>query len=663
MDQKRLAALDTEILVIDVQLEALGRREGEIQRVLAEMRKMQDAVAAEKEALIAKRRRLEAQKQPIHQLPAEILLEIFSQLVRYTSDAVSIEDQRTLVNLSHTCSSWRALCLGTSRLWTFIHFPCTGWNENRVETFLERSGDAPLDIIFGGEGCFSHTIQCRPVTRKLTRFHDMLTENLHRLRYLSVECMAVDTAAVVVDLLLNSRKINRLPQLSSLSLAITREVAYSASFPGAQRPRSEFSGVAEQPNGVLKHLRLQRLPLLTLPPHFYTSLTTLEISFSQMPLPNSISLSDLIAILGVSRQLVHFSLSINLLATMQDPSIEPVLLPHLKQIDLDCGHAVVIPRLLSRIDAPALERIEIWLVPKSPSPSYFSENHNKLYLNLSSLKELSLQFLAQHDDQLYSSLRPLLFPALQKLEIVNTDPNVRSEAYAHLYLPPLPGFESLFRDPRFPLLTHLSLSHFEIGNANVETLLGYIPALTSLSLDKVTNCLSLLVSLALKAPRVAAGQSLGWMTELEGGKKSKEAQQPQRRMKFCPRLEALSFWNCGLDIAILWNMVEARNNPGHADADEGSTEKDSAVLPARRLIKPLRRTRFPLQASESGNKEQELSSSQSNSSSSLLQAMHASIVQPPSKISYLRLAGCKGVDEASAGKLGKWVKDVVWSER
>ncbi|KAJ4476715.1 hypothetical protein J3R30DRAFT_324879 [Lentinula aciculospora] len=707
MQKGRLATLNTELLVLDAQLDMMGRREADIQRVLDEMKKMQDAVVAEREALKAKRRELIGQRQPISWLPGEILIEIFSFICSspYENESASIEDRSTLINVTHACSKWRTLALSTSRLWSLIHIPCTGWSKAHVSAFIARSSDAPLDVIFGGQGCFTRVEQCTPVTRRLTTVLAMLIDNISRLRYLSVDCMAVDTAAVIVQMLNDTD--NQCPHLSSLSLAITREVAHPASFPNAQRPLTEFLN-AKSRIGTLKHLRLQRIPFLSLSPLFYSSLKKLDISFANLPLPNTAPLKDFLALLSMSRQLVHLSLSISLLTNSMPvlPSngsteIRSVVLPCLKHIDLNCGHSVVFPRLFSYMNASALEKIELWLTPSSRTPvlsitppgseSRRFSNHQNLHL--STLKDLSLQFIAQDQDLLSSSLRYFTFPVLRKLELVNTDPEIRSEADAeweqrHANFPPIPRFESFFRDPRFPFLTHLSVSHFEVEESKVDALLGYIPALTSLSLDTAKNCLVLLESLALKATRVAPGQSPGWMSELVDSS-NLNRQQSQRRMKFCPRLEALSFWGCDLNVTILYNMIKARNDPSEDDDDNTgpytavqdsittSYKRPAVVLPARRVIKPLRRTKLSSQANSQqveslGISEENLFLSSGVSSTStptvlaspaLLQAMQANAAQPPARISYLRLAGCKGIDDSlSIGRLEKLVGDVVWSK-
>jgi len=189
----------------------------------------------------------------------------------------------------------------------------------------------------------------------------------------------------------------------------------------------------------------------------------------------------------------------------------------------------------------------------------------------------------------------------------------------------------------------------------------------------------LLKSLTLRAPEVAAGQVPGWTTQLADASSNKKVQQMQRTMKFCTRLEALSFWGCHLDVMTLWDLFKARNDTQdeHTEAGTYTTIRQSltsTVLPARRVIKPLRRTKLASQpegVSQLASLERRPSTRASSSnpaaavlaSPAILQAMRASATQPPSFISYLRLAGCRGVDERALMKLvGNLCTTIVWSK-
>lgn len=182
----------------------------------------------------------------------------------------------------------------------------------------------------------------------------------------------------------------------------------------------------------------------------------------------------------------------------------------------------------------------------------------------------------------------------------------------------------------------------------------------------------LIDNLALKAPQVAPGQIPGWTTQLEAFSK---AHPIQRRMKFCPRLETLSLRECSLNVASIWNMLKARNDNSQDEGEAYTTIRQSLtsgsersmIQPARRVIKPLRRTKL---ASQSASPTEQDTSSSSQpaanvlASHTILQAMQVSDTQPSSLISYMRLAGCRGsgLNEIAVMELlAKWCT-VVWSD-
>ncbi|KAJ3828524.1 hypothetical protein EV361DRAFT_933743 [Lentinula raphanica] len=694
MEKGRLATLDTEIRVLDAQLEILGRQEAHIRHMLDEMQMMHLRVVAERTILEDKRKETLAQREPINWLPGEILIEVFLFLRSSPSEnnAASIEDsQNDLVNITHTCSKWRRLAIFTSRLWTTIRIPCTGWSKGRVSTFIARSSDAPLDVIFGGS-----REKCSPLSRDLTRVLALVVEKSYHLRHLSIDCTAIDSA-VMFGRTLNDRR-NHFPILSFLSIAITRETPHFTSSTSTVNSLSEFMSAKKQSFVPLKHLRMQSIPHLALSPRFYFSLTTLDISFVKRP----IAVKEILVLLKIPRQLSHLSLSIQSLMTPPNPAssdvtLVPIVLPNLKHVELSFGHPAVLPRLFSYLDTPGLEKIELWLDTKHHSLNldarvtpFVSESQwyaTHQDLRLSSLKDLTLQFISQDQDLLSSVLRCFNFPNLQNLEIVNTSSNVRLRdptQTSHSF-PPIPRFEYFFRDPRFPYLTHLSLSHFVAEDLKIAILLGYIPALISLSLDTVQNCDTLLHSLALRATLVAPGQSLGWMTELSDPNDEK-GHQAERRMKFCPKLEALSLWGCELSLPFLRLMLVARNGVNQDVQDDSSpyttiqqslSKRPGAILPARRVIKPLRKSKIA-PGTTSPQRPQNLTEDEVSSSVSstldtssaelvnpaILQAMQASAAEPSSKITYLRLTNlnCPGLDEESVGRLEKLVDDVIWTD-
>lgn len=85
-------------------------------------------------------------------LPPELLIHIFSEVV-LASDPPS---SNNLVAATHVCRYWRAIALDSPTLWTAI----TGINASRLETFVQRSQDALLDIHFNlGRSIHSDVLQ------------------------------------------------------------------------------------------------------------------------------------------------------------------------------------------------------------------------------------------------------------------------------------------------------------------------------------------------------------------------------------------------------------------------------------------------------------------------------------------------------------------------
>ncbi|VDC00005.1 unnamed protein product [Peniophora sp. CBMAI 1063] len=89
----------------------------------------------------------------IHDLPPELLIDVF--MLGQKAHAESYAEERGDVGCvfvpfeivaSHTCQRWRDIALITPNLWTYVDFS-EGSDFGRSKTYLERSRDAPLDII------------------------------------------------------------------------------------------------------------------------------------------------------------------------------------------------------------------------------------------------------------------------------------------------------------------------------------------------------------------------------------------------------------------------------------------------------------------------------------------------------------------------------------
>ncbi|KAF7297740.1 BTB domain-containing protein [Mycena kentingensis (nom. inval.)] len=100
---------------------------------------------------------------PIHTLPAEVLMAIFMCTVE---PSATLDNTRTHVGwddiemqslrLSQVCASWRSVALATRRLWSVLVITVRERAFapiERVATWLERSGNAPLFITLGWNFC------------------------------------------------------------------------------------------------------------------------------------------------------------------------------------------------------------------------------------------------------------------------------------------------------------------------------------------------------------------------------------------------------------------------------------------------------------------------------------------------------------------------------
>ncbi|KAK1222307.1 hypothetical protein PQX77_014847 [Marasmius sp. AFHP31] len=101
---------------------------------------------------------------PIHQLPPELLINIFTFVCMPTW--IVIDETPDILTLISVCGRWRDVILSTPSLWANFRFEATAWLEKyvtnprkdegflsrlvrAVRLFLERSQVAPLDLYFG----------------------------------------------------------------------------------------------------------------------------------------------------------------------------------------------------------------------------------------------------------------------------------------------------------------------------------------------------------------------------------------------------------------------------------------------------------------------------------------------------------------------------------
>ncbi|KDQ51344.1 hypothetical protein JAAARDRAFT_532423 [Jaapia argillacea MUCL 33604] len=131
---------------------------------------------------------------PIHRLPIEVVLEIFS-IVAETWYPRTVEDVRPSVcwlALTHVCHYWRELALNTPTLWTTIDVDLRDLRWTRA--FLERSQNTSLDLrIVSHEGVSDKSHQdllasiVSGTTHRLGKFKVFLNSNDLRKLLLSLE--------------------------------------------------------------------------------------------------------------------------------------------------------------------------------------------------------------------------------------------------------------------------------------------------------------------------------------------------------------------------------------------------------------------------------------------------------------------------------------------
>jgi hypothetical protein len=527
------------------------------------------------------------------------------------------------VTLSHVCRKWREVAISTSYLWSHICCRVSELNRTLVTVFLERSRNTPLDFSFVPP---QSSLLCGDEFDAI-----LVAMSFHTLRWQSVtvECRLTFILTRLLKFL-NDPSL-KFPCLKSLDLAIL--------------PRNPFIGPQATPSFAtvsanLISLRLLQVPLFWLSTSLLLNLTHIELCFPPHKRVVSQSrytlhLSSLCRFLASIPQLEDLSLIdavpyFDYVATPPSSATDEnvhklVTLPRLKRIEWSYPYPTDVPLLLTFLDVPILEALDLCLedLPTKRSLAHLSQSPDPesvwaQVLVFDALKELSVH--CTDEEAVGTVLRRMEFPVLEKVEIANMNVINRQR----LSLPALPRLESIFRDPRLPHLTHLTLSHFSIFGDHSKAMFGYMPALVSLSLDTCTGIEKLMKYFGLCTGSGDSG--------------------PGRRfgMRFCPRLESLSFGGCwDLEFTGLLNVVMARNVRGPDDVADQNTRA--------RKIKPLRRQQCDNNVFTNSSTEQFV----------------FRIVNPleAARIRFVRVKGCSRVSENEAMSLmSHWVDDVLWAE-
>ncbi|KDR73231.1 hypothetical protein GALMADRAFT_251813 [Galerina marginata CBS 339.88] len=723
MSRRTSSSINAEICLLDTQIQTFQRRETDFQRLIDDLQKLKDEVSDERKVAEAKRNELEAQKVPINWIPTELLIQIF---LSYTDFDFEEPTYRPPVVISHVCSRWRNIALSTPHLWKRITLE--GIDKRDVaQTFLKRSEAVLLEIHYSTAPKASPTEE----TYQMVKFLSNFSQHFRRVESLSLQCKAA--LALVYILPSINDHLKDFPRLRHLNLAITTENPSFIEAPNLLDKEQDIPKEVELSKPILPsdsrlvRLQLEQVPIFNFPVAFIENLRSLELSYSPRKQSSRdyyyLKMSSLCRFLALTPRLEelilvntvpYFDVRLPDGATADNADhtlieMKPVRLNHLKSIDWTWPYTGDVHRFLSMIDAPAMEKLDLWVedLAQKRNDTLFLRGYTsplsphrfiRSIVNYPSLRDLSLQCAGE--DTTSSVLRKFSFPALEKVAFTNVVPAARIGENRLPVLSIFPRLESIFRDPRLPNVTHLTLSHFKIcpEAGRVEAMFGYMPVLTSLSLDSCLGVGRLMEG--LQEQQIGASKPNHIFGTAGGGREGKEASRgvggnrPRRGVKFCPRLEALSFWGCqDVDFASLRAVVNSRNRSinGFA-ADELSTFKGvshppngaiqtitrgpqdrntgagvhghttTEVAKMGRKIKPLRKVRR--QAAQLGEPmpsgaEGAAEAPSANITSSIVAMQEAF---QPASIIYLRVANCKLIPQEEAISLrDRGVVDVIWA--
>lgn len=596
--------IDREIEIIGAQVAVLQRREDDFARILTDMTRLQESVQAERAILNSRVAQLQSQKIPVNWLPSELLIQIF--LVFAAEDTTThLPYNPAPVVISHICRKWRQLALTTSQLWSFISYRSGPFKLPPVQTFIDRSGGTEITFTFvsplaGDVQNASELAGTERITSE--RLIQVLEPHFSRIRSITFECHFAASMLPVVSAVCNTN----FPKLRYLDLALCSQFL-SATRPTPLSTNDVPSENETRTDSVLTDLRLQQVPPARLPSYLLRNVRVLELSYpprrtaTARPELFIQSMSGMTQLLHQTPQLHELTITgvtlswditrtdLQVVRLLEDNiPVKSVEIPSLRRLHWKYAHPKDIYPFLSLLVLPRLECLDL-LIGQPPTKRYGASNlrgnhnqnqdsvtHTEPFLNvvtLNALKELNIS--CHSEDTLASSLRQLLFPSLEKLDITFVGQRLCKEPG----LPALSRLESIFRDPRLPRLTHLSLSHFDILPGHGKATLAYMPCIISLTLGGCTGVDGVLKALAESYGSVPSGRGSC----------------PPRTcgVRICPRLEELVLWSCNdFHFESLFSLVHARS--GEADVslpDVGVVGVDVASAVLGRKIRPLKRPR------------------------------------------------------------------------
>ena len=296
-------------------------------------------------------------KTTIHSLPNEVLTEIF-----VTATFASEESRLEIPDiLSHVSSHWRAVVLSTSTLWTFIviTFPFATKQTARAKTALARSKSRPIDVhidVRDPEWTWELDEDQHAVgSFDMVEIMEWLGSSHPRWKSLSV---FTDNWEPMQTFLAYSTMFTSLSSLETLSL--NRCNAYAGlpgTTPDSLTPTELFGGNAHLPK--LRHVVLSGV-YIDYSCSGFNDLISLDLRHQSHGV--SPSLQDLRQILSASPELTSLSLvalSPSCPNLLEELSVTPIVMSHLKELTLGWWNIGDTVELLGALRIPAVEDLSL----------------------------------------------------------------------------------------------------------------------------------------------------------------------------------------------------------------------------------------------------------------------------------------------------------------